>query len=127
MEQPHAENLSSTGIVQGGSHLAWDKVRGEANNACIRHRKPFKMPGDHASGRSNHLELLCLIVSGRLCKKFYEIHPVAIHLRNWVVFFPSIEEGHLMPDHVHMMIALPPKHAASKMIGFIKGGKHEPD
>ena len=28
-----------------------------------------------------------------------------------------IEEGHLMPDHVHMMIALPPKHAVSQVIG----------
>ena len=32
-----------------------------------------------------------------------------------------IEEGHLMPDHVHMMIAIPPKHAVSQVIGFIKG------
>jgi putative transposase len=32
-----------------------------------------------------------------------------------------IEEGHLMADHVHMMIAIPPKHAVSQVIGFIKG------
>ena len=32
-----------------------------------------------------------------------------------------IEEGHLMPDHVHMMIAIPPKYAVSKVVGFIKG------
>ena len=32
-----------------------------------------------------------------------------------------IEEGHLMPDHVHMMIAIPPKHAVSQVVGFIKG------
>ena len=32
-----------------------------------------------------------------------------------------IEEGHLMPDHVHMMISIPPKYAASQVIGFIKG------
>ncbi len=25
-----------------------------------------------------------------------------------------IEEGHLMPDHVHMMISIPPKYAASQ-------------
>ena len=25
----------------------------------------------------------------------------------------QIEEGHLMPDHVHMMIAIPPKYAVS--------------
>jgi len=32
-----------------------------------------------------------------------------------------IEEGHLMIDHVHMMIAIPPKYAVSQVIGFIKG------
>ena len=32
-----------------------------------------------------------------------------------------IEEGHLMSDHVHMMIRIPPKYAVSQVIGFIKG------
>lgn len=32
-----------------------------------------------------------------------------------------IEEGHLMPDHVHMMIAIPPKFAVSQVVGYIKG------
>ncbi len=32
-----------------------------------------------------------------------------------------VEEGHLMPDHVHMMIAIPPKYAVSKVVGYIKG------
>jgi REP-associated tyrosine transposase len=32
-----------------------------------------------------------------------------------------IEEGHLRPDHVHMMIAIPPKSAVSQVIGYIKG------
>ena len=32
-----------------------------------------------------------------------------------------IEEGHWMPDHVHMMIAIPPKHAVSQVVGYIKG------
>src|SRR6202790_4144829 len=32
-----------------------------------------------------------------------------------------IEEGHLMPDHVHMMISIPPKYAVSQGVGFIKG------
>ena len=30
-----------------------------------------------------------------------------------------IEEGHLMPDHVHMMIAIPPKYAVSQVVGYI--------
>ena len=33
----------------------------------------------------------------------------------------KIEEGHLMPDHVHMMLSIPPKYAVSQVIGFIKG------
>ena len=32
-----------------------------------------------------------------------------------------IEEGHLMADHVHMLIAIPPKYAVSQVIGYIKG------
>ncbi len=32
-----------------------------------------------------------------------------------------IEEGHLMPDHVHMMIAIPPKYAVAQVVGYIKG------
>ena len=32
-----------------------------------------------------------------------------------------IEEGHLMSDHVHMMLSIPPKYAVSQVIGFIKG------
>jgi putative transposase len=32
-----------------------------------------------------------------------------------------IEEGHLMPDHVRMMIAIPPKYADSQVVEYIKG------
>ena len=32
-----------------------------------------------------------------------------------------IDEGHLLADHVHMLIAIPPKHAVAQVIGFIKG------
>jgi REP-associated tyrosine transposase len=32
-----------------------------------------------------------------------------------------IEAGHLMVDHVHMMIAIPPKYAVSQVVGYIKG------
>lgn len=32
-----------------------------------------------------------------------------------------IEEGHLMSDHVHMMISIPPKYSVSQVIGYIKG------
>jgi putative transposase len=32
----------------------------------------------------------------------------------------QIVEGHLMPDHVHMCIAIPPKHPVASVIGFLK-------
>jgi putative transposase len=32
-----------------------------------------------------------------------------------------IEEGHLMSDHVHIMISIPPKHAVAQVVGYIKG------
>ena len=33
----------------------------------------------------------------------------------------KIEEGHLMPDHVHMLISIPPKYSVAEVIGFMKG------
>ena len=33
----------------------------------------------------------------------------------------KIIEGHVMPDHVHMCLEIPPKHAVASMIGFLKG------
>ena len=32
-----------------------------------------------------------------------------------------IVEGHLMPDHVHMCIEIPPKYSVASVIGFMKG------
>lgn len=32
-----------------------------------------------------------------------------------------IEESHIMPDHVHMLISIPPKSAVSSVVGYIKG------
>ena len=33
----------------------------------------------------------------------------------------EIIEGHLCIDHVHMCIGIPPKHAVSEVVGYIKG------
>ena len=33
----------------------------------------------------------------------------------------KIEEGHLLSDHVHILISIPPKYAVSQIVGFIKG------
>jgi putative transposase len=32
-----------------------------------------------------------------------------------------IEEGHLLADHVHMLISIPPKHAVAHVVGYLKG------
>jgi REP element-mobilizing transposase RayT len=29
----------------------------------------------------------------------------------------QVEEGHLMPDHVHMLLKIPPKYAVSQVVG----------
>jgi putative transposase len=33
----------------------------------------------------------------------------------------KILEGHLQPDHVHILISIPPKYSVAQVIGFIKG------
>ena len=33
----------------------------------------------------------------------------------------EVVEGHVMPDHVHMLISIPPKYAVSQVVGYIKG------
>lgn len=30
-------------------------------------------------------------------------------------------EGHLLPDHVHVLISIPPKHAVAQVVGYLKG------
>ena len=33
----------------------------------------------------------------------------------------EIQEGHLLGDHVHFLISIPPKYSVSEVVGFIKG------
>jgi putative transposase len=32
-----------------------------------------------------------------------------------------LEEWHLMADHIHMLIYIPPKYSVARVVGFIKG------
>jgi putative transposase len=43
------------------------------------------------------------------------LHELASHKESKIV------EGHLMPDHLHMCISIPPKYAVSNVVGYIKG------
>jgi REP-associated tyrosine transposase len=33
----------------------------------------------------------------------------------------EVEEGHLMGDHVHMLVSIPPKYSVAQVVGYIKG------
>lgn len=41
--------------------------------------------------------------------------PLAEQKESW------IEKGHLMPDHAHMMISIPPKYVVSQVVRYTKG------
>jgi putative transposase len=32
-----------------------------------------------------------------------------------------VEDGHLMMDHIHMLLSMPPRYAVSQVVGFIEG------
>ena len=32
-----------------------------------------------------------------------------------------VVDGHLMPDHVHVLISIPPKYAVASVVDFVKG------
>lgn len=60
----------------------------------------------------------------------YRRKALSVQLRRemWVIFRDlaeqkecKVEEGHLMPDHVHMLLSVPPKYSVSSVMGFIKG------
>ena len=42
-------------------------------------------------------------------------HELARHKESLIV------EGHMMGDHVHMLISIPPKYSVSQVVGYIKG------
>ena len=55
-------------------------------------------------------------IFGELRKHLGEIfHELAGHRESRIV------EGHLMSDHVHMCIIIPPKYAVANVVGYIKG------
>ena len=41
----------------------------------------------------------------------------------WMCKYKGVEiiEGHLMPDHIHMLVGIPPKYSISQFMGYLKG------
>jgi putative transposase len=33
----------------------------------------------------------------------------------------QVIKGHLLPDHIHMLISIPPKYSVSQVVGYLKG------
>ena len=33
----------------------------------------------------------------------------------------EIIEGHIMPDHIHLLLSIPPKYSVSSFMGYLKG------
>ena len=55
-------------------------------------------------------------VYGNLRENLGEVfRELALHKESQII------EGHLMGDHVHMLISIPPKYAVSQVVGYIKG------
>ncbi|WP_207262389.1 IS200/IS605 family transposase [Desulfovibrio sp. Huiquan2017] len=56
------------------------------------------------------------VLFGKLRMLFGEVSHELAHQRE-----SEILEGHLCRDHVHMLIAIPPKYSVAQVVGFIKG------
>ena len=39
----------------------------------------------------------------------------------------EIIEGHMMPDHIHILVSIPPKYSVSQFMGYLKGEKCDDD
>ena len=48
-----------------------------------------------------------------------DIQEIIMDLCKWKGI--AIVEGHMMPDHVHLLLSIPPKHSISEIMGYLKG------
>ena len=66
---------------------------------------------------------LIFIPKGRRRRLYGEIRPLLGRIFHELANQKEckILEGHLMPDHVHMLVEVPPKYKVSEVVGFLKG------
>lgn len=57
----------------------------------------------------------------RVLYKELRLHLVEVFRRLAEQKESEVAEGHLMPDHVHMLLRIPPKYAVSQAVGYMKG------
>lgn len=56
------------------------------------------------------------VIYGQLRRNLGDVFKRLAEQRECVIL-----EGHLMADHVHMLISIPPKYSVAQVVGFIKG------
>ena len=56
------------------------------------------------------------ILYGRIRRELWEIfHDLARQKDSRIL------EGHLQPDHIHVLMSIPPKYSVAQVVGFVKG------
>jgi putative transposase len=83
-------------------------VRLPSPNQINGHGAPIRPPGLHCLG------LLEFCLQNKTSYSYRLFH-FAVPTECQII------EGHLLPDHVHMCIAIPPKYPVASVIGFLKG------
>lgn len=58
----------------------------------------------------------CKIVFGQIRRELGEVFRRLAKQKE-----SEVEEGHVIPDHVHMMLSIPPKYSVAQAVGYIKG------
>ncbi|MCB9800745.1 MAG: IS200/IS605 family transposase [Pseudomonadales bacterium] len=53
------------------------------------------------------------------CRLRKDLQEIIVDLCKWKGI--KIVEGHMMPDHVHVLLSIPPKYSVSSIMGYLKG------
>ena len=89
-------------------------------------------PPAYAGGATNLLYKKITFPLKQSCSGYYLTKGKVILMANqtnsmahtkWMCKYKGVEiiEGHLMPDHIHMLVSIPPKYSISQFMGYLKG------
>ena len=89
-------------------------------------------PPAYAGGATNLLYKKITFPLKQSCSGYYLTKGKVILMANqtnsmahtkWMCKYKGVEiiEGHLMPDHIHMLVGIPPKYSISQFMGYLKG------
>jgi len=73
-----------------------------------------------------HTKWMCkyhIVFTPKYRRKYNQVRKDLIEIFKRLCKYKGVEiiEGHMMPDHVHMLVAIPPKIAVSTFMGYLKG------